>query len=95
MTLEQAFFIAQDDIQKVIDNDEELRSYRFHPVRLYNDSSRCWVFAAGSEDMADDGYAPAAVFAYVDKRDGHIWEEPEKVAYFKAMAARQPESLAA
>lgn len=95
MTLEQAFLIAQNDIQKVIDNDEELRGYRFNPVRLYNDYSHCWVFAAGSEDMAKDGYAPAAVFAYVDKRDGHIWEEPEKVAYFKTMAAQQQDSLAA
>jgi hypothetical protein len=95
MTLEQAFLIAQDDIQKVIDSDEELRGYRFNPVTLHRDYPRCWVFAAGSEDMANDGYAPAAVFAYVDKQDGHIWEEPEKVAYFKAMRAQQQESLAA
>ena len=95
MTIEQAFLIAQDEIQNVIASDEELRGYRFNPVRLYKDHARCWVFAAGSAEMAHEGYAPAAVFAYVDKRDGHIWEEPEKVAYFKAMTAQQPESLAA
>lgn len=94
MTLEQALLIAQDDIQEVIDSDEKLRGYRFNPVSLHRDYARCWVFAAGSEDMANEGYAPA-VFAYVDKRDGHIWEEAEKVAYFKALMAHQPESLAA
>lgn len=95
MTLEQAILIAQAEIQNGRDNDEELCRYQFNPVRLYKDYPRCWVFAAGSEDMADDGYAPAAVFAYVDKRDGHIWEEPEKVAFFKAMVVQQQESLAA
>ena len=81
MNVEQALKIAGQDIQERISASQELRQYGFDPVQLRSEYERCWVFLARSEDMAAEGYAPAAVFAYIDKQDGHSWSEAEVVDY--------------
>ena len=99
MNVEQALKIAKQDIQERISASEELRQYRFDPVQFRSEYEYCWVFIARSEDMAAEGYAPAAIFAYIDKQDGHSWSEAEVVDYFYATPApekiRQREQLAA
>ena len=75
MDVEQALKIAGQDIQERISASEELRQYRFDPGQFRSEYDRCWVFIVRSEDMAAEGYAPAAVFAYIDKQDGHSWSE--------------------
>ena len=99
MDVEQALKIAEQDIQERISASEELRQYGFDPVQFRSEYERCWVFLARSEDMAAEGYAPAAVFAYLDKQDRHAWSEAEVVDYFYAPPApeisHQREQLAA
>jgi hypothetical protein len=99
MNIEQALQRAEQDICARISASEEWRQYRFEPVQFHSEYERCWVFIARSEDMAAEGYAPAAVFAYIDKQDGHSWSEAEVVDYFYATPApeniRQREQLAA
>lgn len=99
MNVEQAAQIAEQDIRARISASDEWRQYRFDPVEFRSEYERCWVFIARSEDMAAEGYAPAALFAYIDKQDGHSWDETEVVDYFYATQApekiRQMEQLAA
>ena len=98
MNVEQALQIAEQDMRARISASEEWCQYHFDPVEFRSEYERCWVFIARSEDMAADGYTPAAIFAYIDKQDGHSWSEAELIDYFYATPApakiRQMEQLA-
>ena len=99
MNVEQALQLAEQDIRTRILASKEWQQYRFDPVQFRSEYEHCWVFIARSEDMAAEGYTPAAIFVYIDKQDGHSWSEAEVVDYFYATSApeniRQREQLAA
>ena len=58
--------------------------YAFEPVLLVRDDPRWWTFAAGSPQLQNEGLIPGAVFAHVDKLDGHLWQDDEIAALFSS-----------
>lgn len=93
MTEHEALRKAAAELTAQVARSEKLRSFRFEPVRLHSEYDRCWVFAAPSPDMLAEDYAPAALFIYLDKEDGHRWGTEEIAAYFSQ--PRQPLQVAA
>jgi hypothetical protein len=88
--------IATRGWQEKAARSSQLRHFHFAAPRLHAEEDRCFVFAAPSEEMEAAGYAPAALFVYVDKSDGHLWDNEEQKAYFYATAKQaQPERIAA
>jgi hypothetical protein len=96
ISLQKAEEIAAHGLQEKAARAQRLRHYQFAAPRLHAEDDRCFVFAAPSEEMEDAGYAPAALFVYVDKSDGHLWDNEEQKAYFYATTKQaQPERIAA
>lgn len=95
VTLTKAQEIAQTALNAKIHAAEKLRDFTFSPAKLVNDHPRCWAFSANSEQMWEAGYAPAALFVYIDKQDGHVWSVAEQNDYFYAHEKKQPERIAA
>lgn len=96
ISLQKAEEIATCGLQEKAARSKRLRRFHFAAPRLHAEDDRCFVFAAPSEEMEEAGYAPAALFVYVDKSDGHLWDNEEQKAYFYAMAKQvQPERIAA
>jgi len=93
MTEHDALQIARREIVALIQRSDQLSHFKFDPAELHSEYERCWVFAAGSEEMLEAGYAPAAVFVYLDKADGHRWTTEEIGEYFSQ--PRQPLRVAA
>lgn len=93
VTLTTAQEIAEVALTVKIQAAEKLRNFTFAKTRLVQEHPPCWAFAAPSEEMWEAGYAPAALFVYIDKSDGHVWTVEEQDAYFYAAenkAQRQP-----
>jgi len=66
--------------EKAIKNECALNfpNITFRPVEFYFERSMTYSFCAGSEELHQLGlWEPDAVFATVDKVDGHIWERFE------------------
>jgi hypothetical protein len=93
MTEQEALQLAAAELTAQVERSEKLRSFRFESVRLHSEYERCWVFAAPSPDMLAADYAPAALFIYLDKADGHRWDTEEIGDYFSR--PRQPLQVAA
>jgi hypothetical protein len=76
-----------------------LAGYEFNAVKYRREDDRYWVFSAASERLIEEGYVPGAVFACVDKADGHIWSDEEFERYAQPLNAlknlQQPEAVAA
>jgi hypothetical protein len=65
---------------------------------LRSENERFWTFVCGSDQLFDEGYVPGAVYACVDKVDGHVWADAEvEQFYLNKAAARQsqPTTVAA
>lgn len=93
VTQSQAQEIAQAALEAKIQAAAKLRDFTFGPAKLVNDHPPCWTFAVHSEQMWEAGYAPAALFVYIDKQDGHVWAVAEQNDYFYAhekQAQHQP-----
>lgn len=58
-------------------HETHFTSYTFEPVHFWREGPRWWIFLAGSEQLQREGVSPGAFFAYVDKLDGHVWQQPE------------------
>ncbi|MDQ3687679.1 MAG: hypothetical protein M3430_19055 [Acidobacteriota bacterium] len=83
ITLSQARQIAAAEIERRIKNSPCVSQYSdFSPVDLKEENERFWTFVSGSEQWYEDGGTPAAVYASVDKADGHIWSREEKEQYY-------------
>lgn len=93
--MQKAEEIAAQGLKEKIARAKRLRHYQFDAARLHAEYDRCFVFAAPSEEMGEAGYAPAALFVYIDKQDGHIWTVAEQDDYFYAHEKQQPERIAA
>ena len=89
----QAQEIAEVALQAKIRASERLLNFMFEKAKFVREYPPCLVFAANSEEMGEAGYAPAALFVYIDKADGHVWTAAEQDDYFYAhekKAQRQP-----
>ena len=99
MTLKQATEIAEGEITQIIKNSERLSRYEFGPVRFRRENPAFWVFSAGSQQLIEEGCIPGAVFACVDKTEGHLWNREEQEQYFENVRllqqAAQPDAVAA
>lgn len=82
LTMKKAQEIAEVALKAKIQASEKLRVFTFEEARFVKDYPPCLVFAADSEEMGEAGYAPAALFVYVDKIDGHVWSSAEQDIYF-------------
>ena len=96
ISLQKAEEIATSGLQEKAAQSQRLSQFHFDAPRLHAEYDRCFVFAAPSEEMEEAGYAPAALFVYVDKSDCHLWNNDEQKIYFYAPAKEaQPERIAA
>lgn len=95
IALTKAQKIAQAALEAKIHAAEKLRTFTFQKAKLVDEHPPCWVFSASSEQMWEAGYAPAALFVYIDKQDGHVWTVVEQDDYFYAHEKKQPERIAA
>jgi hypothetical protein len=89
ITLEQASQIADSEIQRILRTAPELQGYRFSPTRFARENDSYWVFGAASEQLIEEGYIPGAVFACVDKKDGHLWNDAEHEQYARQREAHR------
>lgn len=82
LTKSEALKIASREIQRVIGESSDISECSFGEVGFLRETELMWTFAAGSEELIEQGYVPGAVIVSVDKKDGHIWgrEETEKLA---------------
>lgn len=87
LTIEQAQAIAEQAISDIIRYAEDLKGYHFNPVKFRRDNDRYWVFSAASEQLIEEGYVPGAVYACVDKADGHVWSTEEQDRYAQSLSA--------
>ena len=98
-SIEQALPVADREIQRIIATSAELQGYVFKPTRYAREIEPCWMFCAVSDQLIEEGYIPGAVFACVDKTDGHIWSDEEFERYAQKLNAlknlKQPEAVAA
>jgi hypothetical protein len=90
LTVDDALPIAERHIADVIANSKRLRRYEFGPVLYSRDNDRVWTFAAGSRQLQEEGYVPGAVFASIDKVDGHVWSNKEQERYAQSLSPIPP-----
>lgn len=88
ITLEVAQRLATQEIQRQLAANPLLAAYAFSPVQLKREDEHTWVFVSGSLQWQDEGAVPGALYARVDKRDGHIWSSAELAA---ALSNQMPE----
>ena len=53
------------------------------PVRYLRETPWWWTFAADCKEWQEQGYIPGAVFASIDKLDGHVWQPEERDRLFE------------
>lgn len=58
----------------------------FSPVQYTRKHAMWWTFSAASDELIEQGYIPGALFASVDKLDGHIWQPEEMEQFFSGVA---------
>ncbi len=80
------FSIKPIDAKGIIKNAEELQGYEFGPVKFRRENERFWVFSAGSGQLFEEGYVPGAVYACIDKIDGHVWSLEEQERYAQSLS---------
>lgn len=88
VTKNEAVEIASREIKRLIGESADLSQHRFGDVGFLRENELMWTFAAGSEELIEQGYVPGAVIVSVDKKDGHIWSREEMERY-----ARQREQI--
>lgn len=81
ITIDEALEVARHAIARVISESDRLSKYTFGEVGFLRENDRVWTFAAGSEDLIEQGYVPGAVIVSVDKEDGHVWTREETEQY--------------
>ena len=53
----------------------------FEPTRFVREEALWWTFCRPSEALIALGYVPGALYAAVDKLDGHLWSEDEQASF--------------
>jgi hypothetical protein len=82
LTIQIAKEIAEDHIKRVIRNSERLSHYEFGPTVFDRENEWTWTFVSGSKQLQEEGCVPGAVFAVVDKSDGHVWDSEEQERFW-------------
>ena len=98
ITREQAQTIAERAIAQIIQTSPHLTNFLFTPVGWQRETDFYWVFAAACPELMRQGFVPGAVFACIDKQDGHVWsdEEFERLAEeYERHQFSQPDKAAA
>ena len=75
ITKEQALPIAVKAIEH--SHSTRIPNHTLGPVLLREEKPVCWTFSAASQEWIDAGRIPGALFASVDKLDGHLWQEKD------------------
>lgn len=75
ITRDEARLLAEKAIEEL--GRKRFAAYTFAPAVFYSEQPQTWVFTAPSEQLLAEGYIPGALFAEVDKLDGHIWPDEE------------------
>lgn len=75
VTVEAARPIAERAIAE--ERQAHFPTYAFGPVEYARQGPRWWTFVSGSERLQQEGRIPGALFASVDKLDGHVWQPSE------------------
>ena len=75
VTREAARQIAERDL--LHQQQTAFPGYSFGPVLFLREEGRCWVFVTSSPQLKAEGHIPGAVLAYVDKLDGHVWQQAD------------------
>lgn len=86
VTFEGALRIASEDIERRIENSARLSKYSFSHVELKNANDKFWTFVSGSEELQAEGVVPGALYASVDKTDGHLLTSDEVEQFYRALA---------
>jgi hypothetical protein len=81
VTIDEALEIARCEIARIISESDRLSQYSFGEAGFLRENEMVWTFAAGSEELIEQGYVPGAVIVSVDKKDGHIWTREEMEQY--------------
>ncbi len=89
INLEEALALAEGEIARQIAASPALSGYEFSPVRLKREDERTWLFVSGSAALQDEGCVPGALYARVDKRDGHIWSQEELAIHLERQLAEK------
>lgn len=76
ITVEQALPIAA---QAIAERQSRYSGLTFSPVRFSppHGGAECWAFCADCEQWQQEGMIPGAIFASIDKLDGHVCTSEE------------------
>jgi hypothetical protein len=90
LPFDKASEIAERHIRDSISASDFLSRHQFGETGLQSENDRFWTFVRGSDQLFDEGYVPGAVYACVDKVDGHVlngdeveqfyWQKPPLVS---------------
>lgn len=75
---EEAFQIAERWI--VQRQAERWPNIAFDPLQFCSEDAMWWTFCSGSEAWRQQGLLPGALYALIDKLDGHLWQAQETEA---------------
>lgn len=82
LPMEQAWEIADRALDMRVQRDAP--AVRFDDTRFVREEALWWVFCRPSPQLIDQGVVPGALFAAVDKLDGHLWSDEAQSAFFEA-----------
>lgn len=75
VSIEEARAIAERAIAQR--RESRYPTYTFGEVTYGGEGPWWWIFGAGSEQLQAEGWIPGAIIEYVDKLDGHLWQNEE------------------
>jgi hypothetical protein len=79
LRMEDALPIAEDYLAALV--AQRYPAVPFEGIRFVREEALWWTFARSSEALIGQGYVPGALFAAIDKLDGHVWTEDEQAAF--------------
>ncbi len=84
---DQAFGIARHIIQRI--QVASHVGHQFAPITFSYEHAMWWLFAAPCHTCIATGRIPGTIFAAIDKRDGHVWEDKEMEQFFGGQETEQ------
>jgi hypothetical protein len=74
LSAEKAFVIAEHYLKEAQSRDPDLT---FGPLQLIGEDITCFHFSSPVREWRQQGYVPGALPVWVDKIDGHIWQDED------------------
>jgi len=75
VSLANAYRLADQELTRR--QEQKFPGYTFKPVAFHQERPQTWRFVCACPPLIEEGYIPGALFADVDKIDGHIWQQEE------------------